>query len=424
MKRKLAPVRPPLSQPLSARNDEVPVSWQIRGLGELADVDMGQSPPSRTYNESGKGLPFLQGAAEFGYMAPTPKLFCSSPVKIANAGDILISVRAPVGELNIADQRYCIGRGLATLRAREQRSQHFLLFALQFWKKRLSRLAARSTFRVVGKDDLVGLETLWPSEAAEREKIAEILSAVDDAIQKTDEIIAATERLKKGLMQRLLTRGIGHATFKKTEIGEIPEEWEVFQLQRLVKSYKNGIYKPRRSYGKGYPSVRMYNIRDGRVNTIQAPLLQVTGQELEEYGLREGDVVINRVNTPELVGRAGVVPPGFGPATFESKNIRARLDTSRILPGFFAVFVQGQSYSRQVRSFVKTAVAQATITQEDLDKLRVPVPQSLIEQQKIVEIVSALDYQIKTETEERKQLENLKQGLMQVLLTGKVRVKV
>src|SRR5262245_25648177 len=87
-------------------------------LASVADLIMGQSPPSTTYNEVGEGLPFYQGKSEFGFCHPTPRLFCNAPIKIAKRNDILISVRAPVGPTNVADRECCIGRGLAAIRPR------------------------------------------------------------------------------------------------------------------------------------------------------------------------------------------------------------------------------------------------------------------------------------------------------------------
>src|SRR5437879_5282428 len=90
-----------------------PPGWDVETFTNIATVIAGQSPPSETYNEKGDGLPFLQGNGDFSFKSPVPKLWCTEPVKTASKGDTLISVRAPVGEMNRADQNYAIGRGLA-----------------------------------------------------------------------------------------------------------------------------------------------------------------------------------------------------------------------------------------------------------------------------------------------------------------------
>ena len=97
-------------------NTGLPKGWKIVKLGDLCDIVMGQSPPSSTYNSDGIGLPFFQGKAEFTELYPLTKKWCSEPKKIAELNDILLSVRAPVGDTNIANQKCCIGRGLAAIR--------------------------------------------------------------------------------------------------------------------------------------------------------------------------------------------------------------------------------------------------------------------------------------------------------------------
>lgn len=274
------------------------------------------------------------------------------------------------------------------------------------------------------KRELVNNLTLPLPCLEEQKKIAGVLGVVDSAIELSDQIVAKTERLKRGLMQQLLTRGIGHTETKQTPIGNIPKEWDSVPLKDVVLSYKNGIYKPSQFAGKGLPCVRMYNIVAGKINLENAALLEVTEQELDEFGVKAGDIIVNRVNTSELVGKAGVVPKGFGKATFESKNIRMRVDTKKVSPDFLAVFVQTKSYSNQLLSRAKTAVAQATITQEDLNSVVIPLPPTLNEQEKIAEIISTIDTKLLLEIQEKERIGRIKRGLMDLLLTGKIRIKV
>jgi len=107
--------------------------WKYKKLGDenYFELIMGQSPPSKTYNLKKNGLPFFQGKAEFGKMFPTPKKYCSEPTRIAEKDDVLISVRAPVGPTNLANERCCIGRGLAAIRCKQDIIPRFLLYALR-----------------------------------------------------------------------------------------------------------------------------------------------------------------------------------------------------------------------------------------------------------------------------------------------------
>ena len=105
---------------------KIPKEWEAVSLGNknIVELIMGQSPPSSTYNEKGVGLPFLQGKIEFGEIHPSPTIYCSNPVKIAEPNDILLSVRAPVGEVNVAPFRCCIGRGISAIRAKQDKLHH------------------------------------------------------------------------------------------------------------------------------------------------------------------------------------------------------------------------------------------------------------------------------------------------------------
>ena len=199
--------------------------WSRVCLGKVATINMGQSPPSSTVNEDGNGLPFIQGNAEFGPRNPLPVKFCSKPQKQARPGDILLSVRAPVGALNLANKTLCIGRGLSAITPTKVDAE-FLWHALHREVSDLARVSQGSTFNAVNKADLFRLEIPLPLLPGQR-KIAAILSSVDGAIEETQAVIDQVQVVKRGLMQQLLTRGLPgrHTRFKQTEIGEIPEDW-------------------------------------------------------------------------------------------------------------------------------------------------------------------------------------------------------
>jgi type I restriction enzyme S subunit len=185
----------------------IPEDWEVVKLGnkELATIIMGQSPPSSTYNREGRGLPFLQGKMEFGDVYPSPVLYCSQPIKIAEPDDILISVRAPVGDVNIAPYRLCIGRGLAAIRFNLNRANHwFYFYYFQKIKNFLENLGKGSTFKAITKEDLESLKVPYPL-LSEQQKIAEILSTVDKKLEIERKEKARLEKIKQGLMDLLLT---------------------------------------------------------------------------------------------------------------------------------------------------------------------------------------------------------------------------
>src|SRR5579862_2375135 len=189
-----------------------PEGWRACTLSAIAEVVMGQSPPGPTVvawdgqSRDATGLPFVQGTAEFGPRSPVPVKWCRQPAKVAQTGDALISVRAPVGETNLTDQTLAIGRGLACIRFTTA-CPAFGWHALNRAKRELERVSQGSTFDAIGSTELRSLAIPLPP-LPEQRAIAVVLDAIDDAIKQTEAVITATETLRKALLQRLLTNGV------------------------------------------------------------------------------------------------------------------------------------------------------------------------------------------------------------------------
>ena len=136
--------------------------FPTKELADIVSINMGQSPNGESYNETGNGTPFLQGNAEFSSLNPVHKKYTTEPSKMSKKGEILLSIRAPVGEINIADQEYCIGRGLAAIEPNEFMNQEYLQYCLFFMKKVLQSRATGSTFKAVTGKTLKSFEIPIP----------------------------------------------------------------------------------------------------------------------------------------------------------------------------------------------------------------------------------------------------------------------
>ncbi|MBX0311066.1 MAG: restriction endonuclease subunit S [Sulfurihydrogenibium sp.] len=181
----------------------IPENWEVVKLGEVAEITMGQSPPGDTYNTYGKGIPFLQGKAEFGNISPKHIKYTTKPLKIAKKGSVLISVRAPVGDVNIADMDYCIGRGLASLNLKNGINE-YLFYSLSFFKHLIEKESYGSVFKAINKENLAKLKIPLPP-LDEQQKIANILTTIDQKIQAEEKKKIALQNLFKTLLQQLMT---------------------------------------------------------------------------------------------------------------------------------------------------------------------------------------------------------------------------
>lgn len=165
---------------------------------------MGQSPPSKTYNRTGDGLPFFQGKAEFGDLSPTISLYCSQPKKIAKQGAILLSVRAPVGPTNLAQQECCVGRGLAAIHPRGGIEPKFLLYLIRSIEPTISSRGTGSTFKAITKQSVENLEFNLPPLTEQHRilaKIEELFSELDRGIESLKTARAKLEVYRQAVLK-------------------------------------------------------------------------------------------------------------------------------------------------------------------------------------------------------------------------------
>ena len=174
-----------------------------KNICEICTLIMGQSPDSKSYNKDKNGIPFYQGNADFGEEHPTPTVWCTAPKKIARKGDILISVRAPIGDMNIANEDCCIGRGLAAIRLNKSDIvdinylYHYLSATVEF----LQEQGTGSTFKAINKTTLEGIEIPCPS-IEKQKNIAKFIIEIKTSIQyKKAELVALNELVKSRFIE-------------------------------------------------------------------------------------------------------------------------------------------------------------------------------------------------------------------------------
>lgn len=178
--------------------------WKSYHLSHVAVIVMGSSPKSEAYNENGIGLPLLQGNADIKNRISAPRVFTSEITKECEIGDILLSVRAPVGTVAISEHKACIGRGIAALHAKPNFDQSFIYQFLLWFEPKWGSLSQGSTFESINSDDIKNLKIKVPN-FGEQQKIAAILSTADQEISALQQKLDALKQEKKALMQQLLT---------------------------------------------------------------------------------------------------------------------------------------------------------------------------------------------------------------------------
>ncbi|WP_187646773.1 restriction endonuclease subunit S [Nitrosophilus labii] len=250
--------------------EKMPKRWKKVKLGEVAEIKMGQSPKSEFYNTEGKGLPFLQGNRTFGYRYPKIDIYCSNPIKIADKGDILFSVRAPVGDINIANQTICIGRGLAALKSKNDENL-FLYYLLHYTKKEILNSEGGTVFGSISKRDLESLEVLIPEDLNEQKAIAGVLSSFDDKI----DLLHRQNKTLEEMAQTL---------FRKWFIEDAKEDWEEKPLGELVTIKRGSSPRPIQNYLSNN-GLKWLKISD--ITNLNSPFIFDIKEHIKEEGLNK-----------------------------------------------------------------------------------------------------------------------------------------
>lgn len=330
--------------------------WEKINLKDISDIIMGQSPKSEFYNEDGAGLPFFQGCRDFGELYPSKSKWCTKNLKIAEKNDVLMSVRAPVGDLNIAMEKCIIGRGLCALRTKLD-NDRFLYYLLKGNIAHLVSLGTGTVYKAVNKKTVTNFELLIPSLDSQK-KISGILSAYDDLIGNNNQRIQKLEQIARTIYREWFVkfRFPGHedVNMVESELGISPEGWEIKKLGDLINIHRGKSYKSSELVEEGgMPFVNLKCV-DRQGGFREEGLKRFNGNYQENQIVSEGDIVIavtDMTQKREIIGRAALIPK-----TNEEKMIIS-LDLVKIEPKnenfnlFIYGFLRYTNFGNQIKEF-------------------------------------------------------------------------
>jgi type I restriction enzyme, S subunit len=408
--------------------------WKTQALSAVAKIVMGQSPDSQYYSEEETGFPFLQGCAEFTNKYPSAKLYCSQLKKVAVSESILFSVRAPVGRTNRANQDYIIGRGLAALSAFEI-SQDYLHYYLINIENDFRNASQGSTFEAINSKELSNWNINFPELFEEQTQIATILSTIDHAIEQTEALIAKQQRIKTGLMQDLLTKGIDENgnirseethEFKDSPLGRIPVEWEINTFGNLVREYGGKIQTgpfgsqlhAHEYTNEGIPVVMPQDITDSGISVLNiARITDTKANDLRRHKMSPEDIVFARRGD---LSRCAFISQEQSGWICGTGCLLFGLPTNILSPMWATQIYKNHSTQLQV-GVQAVGSTMVNLNTNILSNLKIPLPK-IAEQIKIEERFYEIENDLKNLFHIKQKMNLIKSALMQDLLTGKVRV--
>ncbi|MBA4496399.1 restriction endonuclease subunit S [Paenactinomyces guangxiensis] len=402
-----------------------PLKWRLSFLEDVLEKIIGGGTPSRKVEEyytgniswvTVKDLVHHKISSSQEYI--TEKAIQNSATNLIPKGNVIIATRMAVGKAFINEVDVAINQDLKALIPNKNIIEtKFLLYFLMNKSEEIEKMGTGTTVKGIRLEQLKKIRINVPS-LPEQRKIAAILTSVDDAIEKTEAIIKQTEKAKKGLMQQLLTKGIGHTEFKQTEIGEIPEAWGV-ELLDNVATRKSGHTPNKKINNYWNGSIPWISLKD--TQKLDNRYIRETTDYTTNAGIKNssavllpaGTVVISRDAT---VGKVGIMGVKMATSQHFINYICGQTIDSRFL----------YYYLLSCRSIFKRIAAGNTIKTIGLPffkEFKIALP-PINEQRQISKILWAVDDRIEYEKKYLEQLGVLKKALMQSLLTGKVRVKV
>lgn len=376
-------------------------------LEEIVDVTMGQSPKSEYYNTEKNGYPFLQGNRTFGFKYPTFDTYTTVMTKFAKAGDVIMSVRAPVGALNITPVDMCLGRGVCSLRMKNG-NQSFLFYMMKYYVSHLIKKESGTVFGSVNRNDINGLEVDIPEDIEEQKKIARYLEMIDDKIELNNAI-------NNNLLQQL------NAIFKHwfTDNPQLDSMSQV-PLADLCLVVTKGTTPT--TLGKSFVSeginfIKAESILDSHAidKNKFAFIDEETNDLLKRSIVCSGDIVFTIAGT---LGRFAIIDDSVLPANTNQAVAIIRADSKKVMPQYLYSFFLGNWHNDYYTKRIQQAV-QANLSLGTIKSLPIPVlsDKAMTE---YLGIISPLITMTKTNELEISKLEATRDALLPQLMSGQL----
>ncbi len=406
--------------------DRIPKNWKVLKIADIGEVITGTTPSTKVKEYWGEGYPFVTPTdfSDSKYVPKTERSVSPQGIRVARLipkNTIMVTCIASVGEVSMASQECITNQQINSIISRRGIDPNYVYYAMLFRKGILKNWAGITTSPIIKKSLFEKFPIPLPP-LPEQQKIAEVLGMMDEAIEKVDKAIEKTQRLKKGLMQELLTKGIGHKEFKDTKIGRIPKEWEVVKIHDLF-DVETGTTPPtkKKEYWEN-GNMNWFTPTD-LSKLINEIYIIESERKITKEAIKEVSMTILPGKSLILSTRApvGYIAVTLDEATFNQgcKGLVPK-DFSTLHSEFYCYYLQNKKYILQMQSGGSTF---KELAKERIENFQAP-KLSIKEQMEITKKIRTVDKQYELLQKRRNKFTKVKIGLMNDLLTGKKRVKV
>ncbi|GAA3721482.1 restriction endonuclease subunit S [Salinicoccus jeotgali] len=407
-----------------------PPGWKKKKLSELGRIVTGSTPKTEEEKNWLGTLPFVSPTDinRTKYIYSTKRYVNKSVIndnRIIPKDSVMYTSIASIGKIAISSMECTTNQQINSILPNKGYNPNFLYYSLLYKSDYIKTLAGTTAVPIINKSLFSKIELIIPV-LKEQQKIAAILSSVDEAIEKTERIIEKTKIVKRGLMQELLTKGIGHTEFKDSPVSQIPKSWNIVKIKDIF----NTIDGDR---GKNYPGQSDFK-ENGYCLFLNTKNVTSNGfcfsnikfiNKTKDDELKNGKLIRNDIVMTSR-GTLGNIAYYSDEIPFDNVRINSAMlilrSKNNIIHNFWIYLLKGKIISQYIAKY-KVGSAQPHITKKSFNNLLIPFP-SLEEQEKIADILNNVDEKINKEQSRLDSLNALKKGLMQQLLTGKTRVTI
>ncbi len=379
--------------------------WKEKKLGTIFTVTMGQSPNSTNYTDNPNDTILVQGNADIYKGKIWPRIYTKEITKLLERNDIILSVRAPVGEIGIAQVEACIGRGVCSIKGNK-----FLYYFLDLFKKqnRWSRFSQGSTFESISGKDIRDLK-FYVCNSEEQNKIGEFFNKLDRQIELEEEKLELLEQQKRGYMQQIFSQELRF----KDEDGNIYPDWKEYVLGETGNTYSGLSSKTKEDFGYGdsyfITYMNVFNNTIAKANMIE----KVNIQENEKQNkVNYKDILFTTSSeVPEETGMSSIWLYKESNVYLNSFCFGFRVTCDDIEPIYLTRFLRSEKMRKQI-TILSQGSTRFNISKKEVMKLKIDVP-NLEEQTKIVNFLSKYDSLIESQSNKIDLLKERKNGFLQ-----------
>jgi type I restriction enzyme S subunit len=383
-------------------------NWKETKLGNVAAINMGQSPEGKTYNKNGVGLPLINGPTEFTNTHPVKIQWTTKPTKMCEIGDLLLCVRgSSTGRINISNDKYCIGRGIAAISNKNGTDKTYLIYLINLIVDYITSLTTGSTFPNLDSKTLRNVQISLPG-IAEQRNIASVLKTLDLYLENLNKKIELKKKIKKELTQKIISGTLRLSGFT--------DSWKVVHLNNICKIF-DGTHQTPDYVENGVPFYSVEHVTANEFTKTKYISEEVYEVEIKRTMMKKNDILMTRIGSIGAVKYIDWNPRASFYVTLALLKV-----SKEVNPKFLSFALQSIDFQKELWKRTLHVAFPIKINLGDIGKSKVCLPLNIEEQTAIANILTAADQEIDSLEKKRDLIAAQKKFLLNKLITGEIRL--